>query len=143
MGVEEQGVVIEASGPTALVRAEQSGRCSGCASAGFCHGGEGGERTVEAENPLGAAKGDRVVIALPAGALLKASFRVYMVPVLGLLAGAAAVQLVVRGLAGDEAASAAAAAGGAAGAVLAFILQRRLSRRRGGEDLRPRIVRVL
>lgn len=46
------------------------------------------QRVVRALNPVGAAVGDRVLMTMPRRAVLGASFLVYMVPVLALLAGA-------------------------------------------------------
>ena len=145
MAVEEEGTVVELRGPLALVRAVPSAQCAGCAAAGACHGGgSGGEKVVEAVNEAGASPGDRVVMALQSGALLKAAFRVYVIPVLGILAGAGAAQVAVEVLRGGQGAGAAAGIGGAAGAVLALLAQRLHSRRPGGAGtLRPRVVRIL
>jgi sigma-E factor negative regulatory protein RseC len=144
MNIEERGVVVEERGGTALVRASESSHCSGCAAAGSCRGGAGKERVVEALNGIGAREGDEVLMAVPSGALLKASFQVYMVPVLGILAGAGAAQAVAGALAGPEAAAMAAGAGGLTGAVLA-VAGTRLFRRRHPESagLRPRITRIV
>lgn len=142
MNVEEQGVVIHAAGGGAEVRAEGGAHCAGCAAAGHCQGGAG-EKVIEAANPLGAKKGDRVVIAVPAGDLLKASFQVYIVPVIGILLGAGAAQLSAQALWGPETAGAAAGIGGLAGAAVSILLLRGLRRRRPGGGLRPTIVRIV
>ena len=79
MAVEEKGVVVGNAEGRAVVRAEAGSQCSGCGAAKYCRGGTSeGEKIIEAENPVGAVHGDRVVIAVPAGALLRASFRVYV-----------------------------------------------------------------
>jgi sigma-E factor negative regulatory protein RseC len=143
MGVEEEGVVTEARGESALVRAVETSQCAGCVSAKFCHGGgAGGEKIIEAVNTVGAREGDRVVISLPSTALLKASFQVYMVPVLGILAGAGAAQTAVNALAGPQAAGMAAGIGGLLGAILSVLAMRRLRHRSSaGKSLRPVIVK--
>ena len=146
MDLEEEGTVVEVTGGTALVRAAEKSQCSGCGAAGSCHAAAGGagERIVEADNGPGAAPGDRVVIAVPPGSLLKASFQVYMVPVAGVLVGAALAQIAVQAAAGAEAAAAAAGLGGLAGAAAAVILMKALRRKGVGSlELRPRIVRSL
>ena len=142
MDLEEKGVVVEVRGERAVVRAVPGSQCAGCGSAKHCHGGSG-EKTVEADNEIGARAGDSVVMAVPSGALLRASFRVYILPVVGLLAGAGAAQLVVGRIAGAEAAGMAAGIGGLAGAILSVALLR-LTGKGGdrGEGLRPRILRL-
>lgn len=144
MGVEEEGIVTETRGELAMVRAVETSQCSGCISAKFCHGGgTGGEKIIEAVNTLGAREGDRVVMSLPSTALLKASFQVYMVPVLGLLAGAGTAQMTVNSLAGPQAAGTAAGIGGLLGAILSVLVLRRLRHRySAGRSLRPVIVRI-
>jgi len=143
VNVEEKGLVIDAADGGAMVRAEGGAQCAGCGAAKHCQGGAG-EKVVEAANPLGAKKGDRVVIAVPAGELLKASFQVYIVPVIGILSGAGAAQLAVQALWGPEMAGAAAGIGGLAGGALSILLLRGLrSRRTEGGGLRPTIVRIV
>ncbi len=142
MDLEEKGVVVEVRGERALVRAVQGSQCAGCGSAKYCHG-SGGEKTVEADNEIGAKAGDSVVMAVPSGVLLRASFRVYILPVVGLLAGAGVTQLVVGRIAGPEAAGMAAGIGGLAGAILAVTVLRFAGKGGdGGGELRPRILRL-
>jgi sigma-E factor negative regulatory protein RseC len=142
MDVEEKGIVVEVRGARAVVRAVQGSQCAGCGSAKYCHG-SGGEKTVEADNEIGAKAGDSVVMAVPSGALLQASFRVYILPVVGLLAGAGAMQLAVGRIAGPETAGMAAGIGGLFGAILSVVVLR-LAGKGGdrGEGLRPRITRL-
>jgi sigma-E factor negative regulatory protein RseC len=54
--------------------------------------GGGKEMEVEAVNMAGAKAGDRVVIGFETASLIKASFLVYVFPVLCMIAGAAAGQ---------------------------------------------------
>jgi sigma-E factor negative regulatory protein RseC len=99
---------------------------------------------VEVENGPGAAVGDRVMIAVPGGALLRATFQAYMVPVLGILAGAGFAQVLVQAVAGPRAAGMAAGLGGLAGGLLSIAALRRMRRDRPvGADLRPKIVRII
>lgn len=142
--IDEEGIVVESRGGTALVRAVPGSQCSGCAAAGSCQSGAGREREVEADNSLGAEAGERVVMSVPSGDLLKASFQVYMIPVIGVLLGAGAAQTVVQVMAGPAAAGAAAGLGGVAG-VLLSVLAVRAYRKRHPESaaLRPRISKIL
>jgi positive regulator of sigma E activity len=83
-------------------------------------------------------------MSVPSGALLKASFQVYMIPVIGVLLGAGAAQTAVQVMAGPSAAGAAAGLGGVAG-VLLSVLAVRAYRKRHPESaaLRPRISKIL
>ncbi|HEX9859926.1 MAG TPA: SoxR reducing system RseC family protein [Nitrospirota bacterium] len=85
--MEEQGVVIELKGSTALVRMAETGGCEGCSSAGACKAGSE-SHVLEAVNKAGASMGQLVVVEFPGGAFLKASFIVYIIPVIMLFAGA-------------------------------------------------------
>jgi sigma-E factor negative regulatory protein RseC len=99
---------------------------------------------VEADNALGAAEGEKVILSVPSSALLKASFQVYMIPVIGVLLGAGAAQMTVQFLAGDAAAGAAAGIGGVAGVLLAVAAVRAYRKRHPeSATLRPRITRIL
>ncbi|GAB4278317.1 MAG: hypothetical protein Kow0092_34120 [Deferrisomatales bacterium] len=89
--IEEQGVVVRAGAGKALVRTERSGACEGCAARGACaHLGGSREAQVWADDPLGVRPGERVVIAVPEGTVLRAGFLVYLLPVAALVAGAVA-----------------------------------------------------
>ncbi|MGA1839142.1 MAG: SoxR reducing system RseC family protein [bacterium] len=85
---KEEGTVIDIVPEGALVRIKRTDACHGCPSAGICHMGGSGEREVLARNPFGARKGEMVEIEIKEGLLLKASFIIYMLPILGLLMGA-------------------------------------------------------
>ena len=142
MSVEEKATVLEIRGGNALVRAKENSMCAGCASAGHCQSSDG-ERTVEAKNPLGARAGDEVVIAVPSSALLKASFVVYFLPVIGLLAGAAAAQILFGGSGDGETPSAAAGIGGIVGALLTVAATRLyVKKNTESTDVQPVIVRI-
>lgn len=85
--MEETGLVIELKGSLALVRVKEGSGCEGCSGAGSCKA-VSGERVLEAENSVGAKPGQRVLISIGSGAFLKASFLVYMVPIIFLFIGA-------------------------------------------------------
>lgn len=144
MQIEESGTVIEARGPTALVRLKRSSACSGCASAGTCHAGSGeSEQLLEARNEVGAVAGEAVLVAVSARAVINASARIYLLPVAGLLFGAGVAQLCAGTFISVPAGANAAGFGGIAGAVLGVLLGRRMGRKAaaGGAPL-PRIIRI-
>jgi sigma-E factor negative regulatory protein RseC len=145
MEMEEEGTVVEVRGGGTMVRAAAKPQCAGCGASATCHAtGQGGEKIVEVENGMGAAPGDRVMIAVPGGAFLRATFQAYMVPVLGILGGAGIAQVLVQAIAGPGAAGMAAGLGGLLGGFLSVAALRRLRRDRPvGADLRPKIVRIL
>jgi sigma-E factor negative regulatory protein RseC len=143
--IEESGTVVELRERTALVRLRRSSACAGCASAGRCHTGPGErEQLLEAWNEAGAVVGESVRVAVPAKAVLGASARIYLLPVGGLLAGAAVAQVLASAFISAPAGETAAGIGGIAGAVAAVLLGRKLRSRPGNnESSLPRIIRVV
>ncbi|MEZ4386314.1 MAG: SoxR reducing system RseC family protein [Candidatus Krumholzibacteriia bacterium] len=92
----EDGLVIGlpasgAAGPARVrVRLVAGDHCEGCPAAGVCRPERGDEaRVLDVLDPLGVALGDRVRVAVPGGAVMRASFLVYGLPMLLLLAGVA------------------------------------------------------
>jgi len=138
----EQGVVVRIDAAGAWVKTVRSEACDSCASKGACHTmGGGKEMEVAVLNPIGARAGDRVVIKLGTSPFLKATFLVYMFPVLLLVVGAAAGEWISRsaGL-GSPLPSALLGFGSlAAGLVFMRIIARRLAEK---AEYRPRITRV-
>jgi sigma-E factor negative regulatory protein RseC len=145
MPVEESGTVVEVRERTALVRLRRSAACAGCAAAGHCHTGRSdGEQLLEARNEVGAAAGDAVRVAVSARAVIGASARIYLLPVAGLLVGAAGAQVIASALLSASAGDTAAGLGGIAGAIAAVLLGRRLGNRPRAEDAPlPRITRIV
>jgi len=88
--MQEEGVVLQTMGGLAQVETTQQEACKSCGARGACQAlGGDKKRVIAAVNQVGAQKGDRVVMAMPAKGVLGASFLVYMVPVFALLVGAA------------------------------------------------------
>lgn len=91
--IEEIGVVVSVRGDMAEVQSERRGTCGDCAVKGACGTSLiarylGRKRLLlRAHNALGAGPGDRVVLGLPEGALLEASFIAYLVPLLAMIGG--------------------------------------------------------
>ena len=85
----EEGVVLRIDSDTAWVKTKKSKSCEGCSSKGFCHAlGSQDEMEVEAINAAGGKIGDRVVLNFDTSSLLKASFLLYVFPILCMLLGA-------------------------------------------------------
>jgi sigma-E factor negative regulatory protein RseC len=82
--MEEEGVVVEEVGETVRVEVLRKGWCGGCR---LCSIGALGKRVTEAENPIGAKKGQRVMIEVPSTGLLVAAFILYILPVIFLVGG--------------------------------------------------------
>ncbi len=94
----EEGVVfkmgMDGSG-TAWVKTTRSSACESCSSRHACQADGGGEEMeVEAINTANARIGDRIVLSLDTGILLKTTFLLYVFPILALIAGAFAGQTV-------------------------------------------------
>ncbi len=139
----ERGIVIRTGASGAWVKTTRSGACESCASRGACHA-MGGEKEMEVEvlNPVGARPGDLVVLKIDTSPLLKATFLIYLFPILLLLAGAAAGQWISSSAGWNSAVPAAVLGFGclAAGLALVKILGGRISQQ---DAYRPRIVRIL
>ena len=88
----EEGVVIKLGNSdttTAWVKTIRSGACKSCASRHSCNSDHGSnEMEVEAINSAGAKVGDRIVLSIQTSSLLKATFLIYIFPILFMLAGA-------------------------------------------------------
>jgi sigma-E factor negative regulatory protein RseC len=86
----EQGIVIKTDFRTAWVKTIKSANCAGCSAKGSCHTkGAGEEMEVKAINEAGARQGDRIVLSFETSSLLKATFLLYVFPILLLIIGAA------------------------------------------------------
>ena len=86
----EQGIVVKTHSNTAWVKTVKSGNCAGCSARGSCNAmGGDNEMEVKAINEAGAKLGDRIVLSFKTSSLLKASFLLYVFPILLLILGAA------------------------------------------------------
>ncbi len=88
----EKGVVtkIDPENPAvAWVTTTRTSSCEHCASRDLCQEKDGRkEMEVQADNGVGARLGDNVVITLESAALLKASFLMYVFPIMVMILGA-------------------------------------------------------
>ena len=86
----EQGIVIKTSSSAARVKTIKTGACKGCSASGACHSvGNSDQMEVKAINEAGAKVGDRIVLLFETASLLKATFLLYVFPILLLIIGAA------------------------------------------------------
>lgn len=141
----EEGVVVRRDESGTWVKAVRTGACETCASRGSCHtlgGGGGKEVEVAVVDLPGTRVGDRVVLKFDTSPLLKATFLIYLVPVLLLLVGAVAGQLLAQAAGLDPSALSAVLGFGAlaVGLYIVRTVGRRLSLK---AEYRPRILRVI
>lgn len=94
--LEEYGTIVELKGKqVAVVICQRHSACDNCASSGSCHiGDDTTTMLVEAFNAIGAQVGDRVKVVTSTKHFLQSSFMLYIVPIIGLLIGAIAGQLI-------------------------------------------------
>lgn len=86
--IEEHGVVVRCKGDLAVIKAERTTACDGCASKDACISGKGADMLIEAFNAAGAKPGERVVFTVGSGSVLKAGLLLYLVPALCFISGA-------------------------------------------------------
>lgn len=85
----ERGIVERIEKEYAWVRTKRKSACSGCSNRSHCSNLSGGNHMlVKVSNPVKAKKGDMVEVFLRTSLQLKCTFIIYMIPVLGLIAGA-------------------------------------------------------
>ena len=85
----EEGIVIKIDSSTAWVKTTKTHACKACGARASCNVmGGGKEMEVEAINYAGAKVGEKVVLFFETSPLLKATFMLYVLPVLFLIAGA-------------------------------------------------------
>lgn len=123
MTSESEAVVTRVEGEFAYVEVRESAAaCGSCGGKSQCGKSQSGPRHYAVRNTVGAAPGDTVIVAMPAGAVLRAAALTYLMPLLLLLAGAAlATHWFGDGLP--------AVAGAASGLLLGILLLRVLSQR--------------
>ncbi|HHD12180.1 MAG TPA: hypothetical protein ENK42_07040 [Deltaproteobacteria bacterium] len=141
--MEETGTVIEVRGDTVLIRTEKKSACESCASREVCHSVSEKDVVLEALNPIGAKKGDRVVFTVHATTLVKAGLLVYLFPLAGFIAGVVAGQLLGDALpAIDKDLLSALLGFGLMGVV--FVVVNLYSRKKERlKEYMPRVVRIL
>jgi positive regulator of sigma E activity len=139
----EQGIVKQVEPGWAWVKAKRLGASSGCGCYDHCHTTDGNKMVIRAANPAHAKIGDVVVLYLSTSAKFKCIATVYLLPVLGLLAGAFASSFLSHLIGLDPAWGMAlfTIAGVAAAVVLMRFLANRLAHQEGFTPIVRRIVR--
>lgn len=138
--IEQQATVAAIDGADALVEVERQGACGSCAVKGGCGTSviagllPRRRQLLRVANSQGALVGDRVEIGLPEAGLQTASLLMYGLPLLTLIAAAAAGQQLGGG-------DLAAALAGGAGLAVGLWLVRRLAAR--AARLQPTMLRRL
>ena len=82
--MDQIGKIVDIQGAIATVELERSSACAKC---GICHSGETQTLHIEVENSIDAKVGQRVLIAVSEGSVLKASLILYLIPLLALVGG--------------------------------------------------------
>ena len=97
-------VVKAVQGRMALVVTRMEPACKGCKARDACTslGGGGANAEVRARNTVGAEAGDIVTISMRGSSLLKASFLVYMLPILAMVGGIVLGYLLSRVISVDK-----------------------------------------
>lgn len=143
----EQGIVIKAGLPhrenMALVKTVQSSACEACSARGQCNPDvKGKDREVEAINLVNARAGDVIQLSMDTAALLKATFLLYVFPILCMLIGAFAGNVVGKALGMNPSAISALVG------IISFIASMVLVRKRAGVmalkmKYQPKITRII
>lgn len=140
--ITENGIVIQTTDATAWIKTNRTAACESCASRDSCGGGHhpSQEMTVEVENTLGVAKGDHVVIGIETKPVMLLTFLVYVVPIICLVAGALAGDILAHSYDLDPSFTAMASGFSLFG--IAFLIIRiKSSRLNAKEGYRPFLVR--
>ena len=133
-----RGIVRALDGEKALVEVEQGG-CGRCHEEGGCGGQQltqmfcSGPKTYQADNTIGAAVGDKVVVATAPGSVRRTANLAYGIPLIGAIGGA----MVGMRLGGDV--------GGMLGALVGLLgafayIRLRTTQDAGSSLARPHIV---
>ena len=98
--IVEYGTIVELKGrQIAVVICQKQSACKHCPSSGACQiGDDGKSMLVESFNQIGAEVGDKVKVVTSTKHFLQSSFVLYIVPVIGLLIGAIAGQLIAENI---------------------------------------------
>ena len=143
----EEGLVTKLGNqgmePTAWIRIVRSGACESCSSRHSCNAGKGDQnQEVEAVNEVHARIGDRIQVVMATGSLLKATFLLYLFPVLCMIAGGLIGHWISENL--QLQGSLLSVLLSLAFLALAMILVRIKGRRMGTDKAyRPRIMRII
>ena len=83
----EEGIVKEAHNGIAEIVISDSELCQECSVKIYCKPGSSNERCLTVKDPFGVHPGDKVRVTIKGSRILSASFMIYGIPLLLLLAG--------------------------------------------------------
>ena len=146
--IEERARVVAVDGDSVLLQTQRQTSCGSCEVKSGCGtsvlAGIVGQKITQLKlpNTLGAKPGDEVLLGMSENALVTGSLLVYVIPLLMLLLGALAGELVATQLGMDV--ELMPVVGGALGFVLAILLVRGwLQRTSTGLQMQPVMLRIL
>lgn len=144
--MEELGIIVKKNTKTVLIKAHRTSACDGCASKKSCStgGGTDNEMLIEADNPVGANVGDKVMFTVGAGSVLKAGLILYLVPIVTFIIGVVLGQTVATNLLPDQNPDLVSGVLGAVFLLLAFVgLKVYNAYLDKNKDYRPQVLRVV
>jgi positive regulator of sigma E activity len=140
--VIEEGIVVEQKGGQVLVSMDRREACEGCPTTHICKA-DGNRMILRAKDPLGVSIGQKVKVAVEPANYLYPAFWVYGFPLISLIAGAIAGQLLSMVLSQKEHSQIFSAAGGVVGLALSlFVVKWFNSRLEKGLEYLPVVFEV-
>lgn len=83
----EEGIVKESVNGIAQILISNSDHCEECSAKIYCKPGNSDERTLTVKDPFGVKAGDEVRVSISGRKILQASFFMYGIPLILLIAG--------------------------------------------------------
>lgn len=140
--VIEEGIVVEQKGGQVLVSMDRREACEGCPTTHICKA-DGNRMILRAKDPLGASIGQKVKVAVEPANYLYPAFWVYGFPLISLIGGAIAGQLLSMALSQREHNQIFSAVGGVIGLALSlFVVKWFNSRLEKGLEYLPVVIEV-
>ena len=141
--IEEEGIVIETTGGLAKVSILAKSACEKCASSEVCHP-QGEDSFMEASNPLGAKKGQKVKVVVAPQVYLKASIILYGIPMTVFIAAAIIGKNLAQKFSGEANSDLWAFISGMALMAVSFFFLRRYNKKvETTQEYKPVIVEIL
>jgi len=141
--IEEEGIVMETTGGLAKVSILAKSACEKCASSEVCHP-QGEDSFMEASNPLGAKKGQRVKVVVAPQVYLKASIILYGIPMTAFVAAAIIGKNLAQKFSGEANSDLWAFISGMVLMVVSFFFLRRYNKQvEKTQEYKPVIVEIL
>jgi sigma-E factor negative regulatory protein RseC len=141
--IEEEGIVIETTGGLAKVAILAKSACEKCASSEVCHP-QGEDSFMEASNPLGAKKGQKVKVVVAPQVYLKASIILYGIPMTVFVTAAIIGKNLAQKFSGEAHSDLWAFLSGMALMVVSFFFLRRYNKKvERTQEYKPVIVEIL